>query len=147
MGDEIDKSVKEYDDQSIKLTKDIQTYIDKLKDTTWKAGLIYSEDLNNLLLELLKQQQTVSNVRTTKQPNDWIPANPLFEFQRRFNDLKELIDRGETKKPSSWDQLFGNITMNMILVFMIILCIVWIYIRSKTTSNVSFFNIHSKYSI
>ena len=83
MTDPIDASVKEYDDQSIKLTKDIQKYIELLNGTTWKAGLIYSEDLNNLLVDLLKRLEIVKMVRSTKQPKDWILANPLFEYQNR----------------------------------------------------------------
>ena len=144
MTDPIDASVKEYDDQSIKLMKDIQTYIKLLDGTTWKAGSIYAEDLNNLSTDLLKRLDTVRSVRSTK---DWILANPLFEYQNRFNNLKVLIDRGETKKPSTWDNILGSITMNMIIAFMIILCIVWVYMRSQTQSNVGFVNIHNKYSI
>ena len=147
MTDPIDASVKEYDDQSIKLTKDIQKYIELLNGTTWKAGLIYSEDLNNLLVDLLKRLEIVRMVRSTKQPKDWILANPLFEYQNRFNSLKELIDKGEKKQPSSWDKIFGSISINMIIAFIIILCIVWVYVQSKKTSNISFVNIHNKYTI
>lgn len=127
---DVDNAVREYDDKCKVLVVNIQTEINKLKDTTWKAGLLYLEDLNNLLLDFSKVLENVRMVRSTQQPKNWIATNPIFEYKKRYEILAELIRKGEYPQKSFWDNIMESISINMIIVLFIILCIVWIYVRS-----------------
>lgn len=132
---DVDIPVKEYDDKCKKLIDDIQNDINSLKDTNWKIGKLYLEDLNNLLLDFSKRMETVRMVRTTKNPKDWIRDNPIFEYQTRYNKLHKLIKQGETGQKSSYDIFFESISANMLIMMFIILCIIWLYVRSDLYSN------------
>jgi hypothetical protein len=125
-----DVAVKEYDDKCKKLINNIQNDIDSLKDTKWRAGVLYQEDLNNLLLDFSKLMQTVRAIRSTKNPKDWIRDNPIFEYQARYENLHKLVKQGELGKKTFFDILFESISVNMLIVLIIILCIVWLYVRS-----------------
>lgn len=125
---EEDIIVKEYDDQATKLVRDINDAMKSLESDTTQNGQLCHEDLGNLLKEVSKQLQNVQMVRSTQPPKNWIYANPLYQFQNRFDDLRKMMN-GNIEEPTfnMWNIIKKH--QSFVITLILLLIFVWLYTR------------------